>query len=91
MNGRWTHFNVKLHVLHFPRQSNFGVEVTRLLERCIKESRCVDTESLCIMAGVKVNTFINVLHHILISNQCGIIIQFGLRFLLLAKFSRHVV
>ena len=39
----------------FYRQSDQGVEITRILERCIKESRCVDTESLCIMAGVKVS------------------------------------
>ena len=36
------------------RQSEMSTELTRILERCIKESRCVDTESLCIMAGVKV-------------------------------------
>ncbi len=37
------------------RQSEAGVELTRILERCIKESRCVDTESLCIMAAIKVS------------------------------------
>ncbi len=31
-----------------------AVEVTRILERCFKESRAVDTESLCIIAGQKV-------------------------------------
>lgn len=30
------------------------VEASRLLERCLRGSRCVDTESLCIAAGVKV-------------------------------------
>lgn len=33
-----------------------AVEVTRILERCQKESRAVDTESLCIIAGVKVSS-----------------------------------
>eukprot|EP00094_Tigriopus_californicus_P000630 TCALIF_00612-PA protein Name:"Similar to EXOSC9 Exosome complex component RRP45 (Bos taurus)" AED:0.13 eAED:0.15 QI:0/0/0/0.75/0.33/0.5/4/0/301 len=31
-----------------------AVEVTRLLERCLKESRCLDLESLCIVAEEKV-------------------------------------
>lgn len=30
------------------------VEVSRLLERCIKESRCLDLESLCVVAEEKV-------------------------------------
>lgn len=30
------------------------VEVNRILERCQKEARAVDTESLCIIAGQKV-------------------------------------
>ncbi|KAK2169776.1 hypothetical protein LSH36_7g16089 [Paralvinella palmiformis] len=36
------------------RLTEEAVELTRLLERCLKESRCVDTESLCIMTGIKV-------------------------------------
>ncbi|XP_013408376.1 exosome complex component RRP45 [Lingula anatina] len=36
------------------RLSEYGVELNRLLERCIKDSRCIDTESLCIIAGEKV-------------------------------------
>lgn len=39
---------------HCFRLSDFGVEINRLLERCLKESRCIDTESLCIVAGEKV-------------------------------------
>ncbi|XP_041359365.1 exosome complex component RRP45-like [Gigantopelta aegis] len=51
--------NVELSPMASPsfepgRQSEFGVELTRLLERCLKESRCIDTESLCIVAGQKV-------------------------------------
>ena len=34
--------------------SDSAVELLRLLERCMKESRCVDTEALCIVAGEKV-------------------------------------
>ena len=34
--------------------SDQGVEINRILERCLKESRCVDTESLCIISGDKV-------------------------------------
>jgi exosome complex component RRP45 len=30
------------------------VEINRLLERCLRDSRCVDTESLCIVSGRKV-------------------------------------
>ena len=37
-----------------PRQSSLSVEVGRVLERCQKEARAVDTESLCIIAGQKV-------------------------------------
>nr|ACH87550.1 exosome component 9 [Platynereis dumerilii] len=63
--------NVELSPMAAPhfeagRQSDAGVELTRILERCIKESRCVDTESLCIMSGVKVWTIrvdVHVLNH----------------------------
>lgn len=46
--------------------SEYGVELNRLLERCIKESRCVDTESLCIVSGEKVLAIrvdVHVLNH----------------------------
>lgn len=36
------------------RLGDYGVEVSRLLERCIRDSHCVDTESLCLVAGEKV-------------------------------------
>ena len=38
----------------FSRQSTAAVEISRILERSQKESRAVDTESLCIIAGQKV-------------------------------------
>jgi len=36
------------------RNSQVGVEVCRLLERTIRDSRAVDLESLCIVTGEKV-------------------------------------
>ncbi|KAL4230579.1 Exosome complex component RRP45 [Mactra antiquata] len=53
------YINVELSPMACPsfepgRLSDFGVEINRLLERCLKESRCIDTESLCIVAGEKV-------------------------------------
>lgn len=39
------------------RMSDLGVEINRLLERCLRESRCLDTESLCIISGEKVSSW----------------------------------
>ncbi|XP_067125160.1 uncharacterized protein Rrp45 [Centruroides vittatus] len=36
------------------RSSDLGVEISRLIERCIRESKCIDLESLCIVAKEKV-------------------------------------
>lgn len=36
------------------RQSELSVHLNRLLEKCIKDSRAVDLESLCIKLGEKV-------------------------------------
>ncbi|XP_067000313.2 exosome complex component RRP45 [Anabrus simplex] len=47
-------------------QSDLGVQLNRLLEKCIKDSRCLDLESLCITAEEKVwavRVDINVLNH----------------------------
>lgn len=63
--------NVELSPMACPsfeagRLSDFGVEINRLLERCLKESRCIDTESLCIVAGEKVwevRVDVHVLNH----------------------------
>ncbi len=53
------HFNVELSPMASPsfevgRPSSVATEITRTLERCVKESRALDTESLCIIAGEKV-------------------------------------
>lgn len=36
------------------RQSELGVQLNRLLEKCIKDSKAVDLESLCIKSSEKV-------------------------------------
>ncbi|KAI0226826.1 Exosome complex component RRP45 [Lamellibrachia satsuma] len=63
--------NVELSPMAAPhfeagRPSQQGVELSRCLERCLKESRCIDTESLCIMSGTKVWSIrvdVHVLNH----------------------------
>lgn len=36
------------------RQSELVVKLNRLLERCLRNSKCIDTESLCVVSGEKV-------------------------------------
>lgn len=54
------HVNVEMSMaaLHYEqgRQSEISVQVNRLLEKCLKESKCVDLEALCIVAEEKVNS-----------------------------------
>ena len=45
---------------YFSRQNQSTVEINRLLEKSVKDSRCVDTESLCIVAGAQVRNRDNV-------------------------------
>ncbi|XP_024068770.1 exosome complex component RRP45 isoform X2 [Terrapene carolina triunguis] len=52
-------FNLELSPMAAPafepgRQSELLVKLNRLLERCLRNSKCIDTESLCVVAGVKV-------------------------------------
>lgn len=52
-------FNVELSPMASPgfevgRPSPLATEIARMLERCLKESRAIDTESLCLIAGEKV-------------------------------------
>ncbi|XP_037753064.1 exosome complex component RRP45 isoform X2 [Chelonia mydas] len=52
-------FNLELSPMAAPafepgRQSDLLVKLNRLLERCLRNSKCIDTESLCVVAGVKV-------------------------------------
>ncbi|NXF30109.1 EXOS9 protein, partial [Nyctibius bracteatus] len=52
-------FNVELSPMAAPgfepgRQSDLLVKLNRLIERCLRNSKCVDTESLCVVAGEKV-------------------------------------
>lgn len=51
--------NVELSPMASPafengRPSEYSVEINRLLERCLKEAKAIDVESLCLIAGEKV-------------------------------------
>jgi len=65
--------NVELSPIAAPkfetgRMTDEGVEINRTIERCLKESRCLDLESLCIISEEKVWTVRLDLH---ILNHCG--------------------
>ncbi|XP_073428106.1 exosome complex component RRP45 isoform X1 [Dendrobates tinctorius] len=52
-------FNLELSSMASPafesgRHSELLVKLNRLLERCLRNSKCIDTESLCVQAGEKV-------------------------------------
>ncbi|XP_078396236.1 exosome complex component RRP45 isoform X2 [Cetorhinus maximus] len=52
-------FNLELSPMASPafepgRQSELLVKLNRLLERCLRNSKCIDTESLCVVASAKV-------------------------------------
>ncbi|XP_064272457.1 exosome complex component RRP45 isoform X2 [Passer domesticus] len=52
-------FNLELSPMAAPglepgRQSELLVSLNRLLERCLRDSKCIETESLCVVAGEKV-------------------------------------
>ncbi|CAN2388869.1 U1 snRNA 3'-end processing [Pristimantis euphronides] len=52
-------FNLELSSMASPafetgRPSDLLVKLNRLLERCLRNSKCIDTESLCVQAGEKV-------------------------------------
>ncbi|XP_018420236.1 PREDICTED: exosome complex component RRP45 [Nanorana parkeri] len=52
-------FNLELTAMASPafepgRPSELVVKLNRLLERCLRNSKCIDTESLCVQAGEKV-------------------------------------
>ena len=64
-NEGMLHINVELTSLaaqHFEpgQQSEMTAFINRQLEKCFKDSKCIDLESLCILADKKVSfTFIN--------------------------------
>jgi len=65
--------NVELSPIAAPkfevgRLTDEGVEINRTIERCLKESRCLDLESLCIISEEKVWAVRLDLH---ILNHCG--------------------
>uniref|UniRef100_W5M593 Exosome complex component RRP45 n=1 Tax=Lepisosteus oculatus TaxID=7918 RepID=W5M593_LEPOC len=48
------------------RQSELLVKLNRQLERCLRNSKCIDTESLCVVSGAKVwqvRVDVHVLNH----------------------------
>ncbi|KAG7486621.1 hypothetical protein JOB18_035038 [Solea senegalensis] len=52
-------FNIELSPMAAPtfeqgRQSELSVKLNRQLERCLRNSKCIDTESLCVVSGEKV-------------------------------------
>ncbi|NWI28835.1 EXOS9 protein, partial [Sula dactylatra] len=52
-------FNLELSPMAAPgfepgRQPELLVQLNRLIERCLRNSKCIDTESLCVVAGEKV-------------------------------------
>ncbi|XP_045572243.1 exosome complex component RRP45 [Salmo salar] len=52
-------FNIELSPMASPafemgRQSELLVKLNRQLERCLRNSKCIDTESLCVVSGEKV-------------------------------------
>ncbi|XP_031140434.1 exosome complex component RRP45 [Sander lucioperca] len=52
-------FNIELSPMASPafeagRQSELSVKLNRQLERCLRNSKCLDTESLCVVSGEKV-------------------------------------
>jgi len=57
MEGFFT-FDVQFSPMAAPEfdsnRSIFGIELSRIIERGLKESRAIDTEALCIVAGLKV-------------------------------------
>ncbi|XP_066593997.1 exosome complex component RRP45 isoform X2 [Prorops nasuta] len=70
-NEGLVHLNVELNGLaaqHFDnnRQTSTAIMINRLLEKCIKDSKCIDLESLCIVADKKVwnlRVDINIISH----------------------------
>ncbi|XP_037546015.1 exosome complex component RRP45 [Nematolebias whitei] len=52
-------FNIELSPMASPafeqgRPSELSVKLNRQLERCLRNSKCIDTESLCVVSGEKV-------------------------------------
>lgn len=56
------------------RQSESSILISRQLEKCFKDSKCIDLESLCIVADKKVSNYAstrNVTTFIIIRMQIG--------------------
>lgn len=46
--------NPQQELVFLCRQSELSVKLNRQLERCLRNSKCIDTESLCVVSGEKV-------------------------------------
>ncbi|XP_076232570.1 exosome complex component Rrp45 [Calliopsis andreniformis] len=70
-NEGMLHINVEINPMaaqHFDggRQSESSVLISRQLEKCFKDSKCIDLESLCIVAAKKVwniRVDVNIINH----------------------------
>ncbi|XP_076624321.1 exosome complex component Rrp45 isoform X2 [Colletes latitarsis] len=70
-NEGMLHINVELNPMaaqHFDggKQSEFSILISNQLEKCFKDSKCIDLESLCIVADKKVwnlRVDINIINH----------------------------
>ncbi|TNN38078.1 Exosome complex component RRP45 [Liparis tanakae] len=64
-------FNIELSPMASPafeqgRQSELSVKLNRQLERCLRNSKCIDTESLCVVSGEqvwKIRVDVHLLNH----------------------------
>ena len=55
MHLYFTDVHIKsLFILFLIRPSSQAIEINQFVERCFRESRAIDMESLCIIAGEKV-------------------------------------
>lgn len=81
-NEGMIHINVELTPLaaqHFEsgRQSEAAILISRQLEKCFKDSKCVDLESLCIVADKKVSGIFDIFKYCII--MCCVYDNFHIR------------
>lgn len=60
-------------------QPHLATHANRLLEKCIKESNCVDLESLCILAGEQVGFFYISISWVLLFKKINDTLILGIR------------
>jgi len=77
--------NVELTPLaaqHFEsgRQSEAAILISRQLEKCFKDSKCVDLESLCIVADKKVTKMLDVIKYYTVMSVTYMSLHSGVEF-----------